>query len=89
LAKLVPGYADRLRARPGLSGLAQILLPPDTGVESVRRKLKMDLHYLGRFGPWLEARVVAGTALRLLHVPAPVIAGVLWLPSPRDSEKGE
>ena len=46
LADSLPGYWDRLAVRPGITGLAQINLPPDSDLESVRRKLTLDLEYI-------------------------------------------
>ena len=37
LARSIPGYRHRLEVRPGVTGLAQIQLPPDTDLDSVRR----------------------------------------------------
>jgi lipopolysaccharide/colanic/teichoic acid biosynthesis glycosyltransferase len=45
LAEEVPGYLDRLMVKPGITGLAQINLPPDTDLDSVRRKLVLDREY--------------------------------------------
>ena len=39
LSLALPGYADRLLVRPGITGLAQINLPPDVDLNSVSRKL--------------------------------------------------
>src|SRR5262249_45817197 len=33
----IPHYCDRLLVRPGISGLAQLQLPPDTDLASVKR----------------------------------------------------
>ena len=39
LAEAIPGYFDRVAVLPGITGLAQINLPPDSDISSVRRKL--------------------------------------------------
>src|SRR5262249_35904144 len=44
LERACPGYRERLAVRPGVTGLAQVQLPADTSVDSVRRKLAYDLH---------------------------------------------
>ena len=62
-------YPLRLAVRPGLTGLAQVQQPPDTGLESVRRKLNYDLSYIDQMGPWLDLRLVIGTALKCLGRP--------------------
>ena len=66
LARQLPGYLDRLQVRPGITGLAQINLPPDTDLDSVRRKLVLDLEYIRQAGAWLDLQILACTALRLV-----------------------
>jgi len=68
LARAIPGYMDRLSVRPGITGLAQINLPPDTDLESVRRKLALDLEYIQCASLWFDLRIVGATCLRLLAV---------------------
>ncbi len=46
LVKRVPGYAGRFEVPPGVTGLAQINLPPDTDLESVCRKIYLDKKYI-------------------------------------------
>jgi lipopolysaccharide/colanic/teichoic acid biosynthesis glycosyltransferase len=46
LSDEIPGYLDRLRLKPGLSGIAQILNGYDNEVEGFRRKIGYDLLYL-------------------------------------------
>jgi len=82
LLKSIPSYDERHRVKPGVTGLAQILLPPDSDLESARRKVAMDLRYLDGFGLWLEVRVLAGTVLHLAKVPGWAVSRVLWLPAP-------
>jgi hypothetical protein len=61
----VAGYEGRLAVRPGITGLAQLWLPSDTDVESVRRKVAYDLWYVGNGGPWLDLRLLLATPLKL------------------------
>lgn len=68
LGREIPGYLNRLAVRPGITGLAQINLPPDTDLDSVRRKLALDLEYIHTRAAWLDARIVACTTLRLIGV---------------------
>jgi lipopolysaccharide/colanic/teichoic acid biosynthesis glycosyltransferase len=44
LEQAVAHYRERLRVRPGVTGLAQVQLPPDTDLDSVRLKLAYDLY---------------------------------------------
>ena len=81
LDKALPRYGERLSVAPGLTGLAQINLPPDTDHESVRRKLTLDLTYLEQRCAWLDLRIMAGTALYLAGVPSPSTSRLLALPS--------
>lgn len=75
----VPGYTERLRVRPGISGLAQINLPPDTDVDSVRRKLCLDLEYIDHATFWLDFRMFIATLLRLLGMPGDTVMRMMKL----------
>ncbi|MFL5339175.1 MAG: sugar transferase [Gemmataceae bacterium] len=68
LATAIPGYRGRLAVKPGITGLAQIQLPADTDIESVREKLVLDLCYVKNSGPLLDARILVGTMLYLAGV---------------------
>jgi lipopolysaccharide/colanic/teichoic acid biosynthesis glycosyltransferase len=69
LDRNIPGYRQRLAVRPGVTGLAQVNLPADTDLDSVRRKLACDLLYIQRVGPWLDLRILLCTALYSVGVP--------------------
>ena len=69
LLDAVPGYANRLAVPPGVTGLAQLNLPPDTDLSSVQRKLVLDREYIDRAGVLLDIRLVLCTALRMFKVP--------------------
>src|SRR5262249_9538196 len=45
LERAIPFYCARMNVRPGITGLAQLRLPPDDGLESVRRKVVHDIFY--------------------------------------------
>jgi lipopolysaccharide/colanic/teichoic acid biosynthesis glycosyltransferase len=82
LSQALPGYADRLRVRPGLTGLAQVQLPPDSDLESVRRKLVLDRTYVARCGLALDLRLMAGTAVYLCGVSYGGVRRLMLLPNP-------
>lgn len=65
LEQAIPDYRQRLLVRPGITGLAQINLPPDTDGNSVRRKQLLDLDYIENRNSWLDLRILAATFLRL------------------------
>ena len=81
-----PHYRDRLAVRPGVTGLAQVQLPADTDLDSVRRKLAYDLYYIRHVNGWLDFRLIACTALRMFGVPfhllgrlvPPAQPGIRW-----------
>ncbi|WP_436715071.1 sugar transferase [Roseiconus lacunae] len=65
VSHLVDGYDDRSLIKPGITGLAQINLPPDTTIFDTKRKLRLDLHYIATAGWWLDIRIAMVTVLRL------------------------
>jgi len=79
LAGEIPGYMDRYLVPPGITGLAQINLPPDTDVDSVRRKLVLDLEYIRTASLWLDLRILLCTLSRLVGLPGMRIAKLLGL----------
>ncbi len=72
LLKKIPNYGDRLAVLPGVTGLAQINLPPDRNLEDVRRKLVLDLEYINHAGLLLDVRILLCTFVRLLGCPGVV-----------------
>lgn len=76
LSQKIPDYDRRHLVRPGITGLAQLNLPPDTDLNSVRRKLILDLEYVERASAWTEARLLICTAARLFKVPAIKLFGL-------------
>jgi lipopolysaccharide/colanic/teichoic acid biosynthesis glycosyltransferase len=81
LERQVPRYRERVDVRPGITGLAQVQLPPDTDIESVRRKLAQDLCYIENLSFWLDARILASTLLQVMGLPASVGRFLFALPT--------
>jgi lipopolysaccharide/colanic/teichoic acid biosynthesis glycosyltransferase len=52
----IPGFAERLRVRPGLTGIAQIWAPRDI---PRRHKFKYDLLYLKKQSFWFDMKLIA------------------------------
>ena len=87
LEAAVPNYRKRLLVRPGLTGLAQVNLPPDSDVESVRKKVVYDLHYVRQIGLLLDLRLIASTALKVISVPTAIGNAFFGVPR-RDEVEG-
>jgi lipopolysaccharide/colanic/teichoic acid biosynthesis glycosyltransferase len=81
LEKALPGYRARLLVRPGITGLAQVQLPPDTDLSSVRVKLAHDLCYIKHLGFGLDCRIFLATVFRVLGTPVGVTRQVFALPA--------
>ena len=76
LEKAIPLYSGRLSVRPGVTGIAQIQLPPDTSLDSVRAKLSYDLHYVRHMNLFLDLRIILGTMCKLFCFP---FSAIRWL----------
>src|SRR5688500_945509 len=65
IERKVPGYGGRLAVRPGVTGLAQMLLPADDPSDPtfacVRRKLAYDLYYVRNVSALVDLRVALAT----------------------------
>jgi lipopolysaccharide/colanic/teichoic acid biosynthesis glycosyltransferase len=80
LEPVIPGYGDRLLVRPGLTGLAQIQLPPDTEINDVRRKVRYDLYHIRHRTLGLDLRILLGTAVHVVGLPFAVSRVFLGVP---------
>jgi lipopolysaccharide/colanic/teichoic acid biosynthesis glycosyltransferase len=86
LERVLPRYRDRLAVRPGLTGLAQVQLPPDTDLESARRKLLYDLRYVKSGSAWMDVRLMVATAFKVLGLPFGLSRALLELPGEPEVE---
>jgi lipopolysaccharide/colanic/teichoic acid biosynthesis glycosyltransferase len=86
LEEAIPRYRERLLVRPGITGLAQLQLPADTDLDSVRRKLTVDLHYVYAGNAWLDLRLLVGTGVLLLGASEATVTRLMRLPRPLQAE---
>jgi lipopolysaccharide/colanic/teichoic acid biosynthesis glycosyltransferase len=80
LEKALPTYRWRLAVRPGVTGLAQVQLPADTDIGSVRRKLTYDLYYIQNLSLWMDLRLLVGTLFYAAGLPFQTVGRLLGLP---------
>jgi lipopolysaccharide/colanic/teichoic acid biosynthesis glycosyltransferase len=65
LVRSVPTYGLRHVVKPGMTGFAQVHLPPDTDVQSVRNKVAYDRHYIRAMGPLKDLAIYACTVFKV------------------------
>ena len=79
LSKQVNGYAQRLRVKPGITGLAQIYLPADQTLKCVIKKVKMDRAYIETVTLGVDLRIALCTVFRMVglrHGKGPRLMGL-------------
>jgi lipopolysaccharide/colanic/teichoic acid biosynthesis glycosyltransferase len=81
LEQAIPHYRERLLVRPGVTGLAQVQLPPDTDLDSVQLKLAYDLYYVQQAGFWLDVRIVLSTALKMAGLSFALLRRLFRIPA--------
>ena len=88
LEQAVPYYRQRLAVRPGVTGLAQVQLPPDSDLASVRTKTAYDLHYIRTMGVLLDVRIAWATLFKMLGLPYTRLRMLFLLPPRPVIEEG-
>jgi lipopolysaccharide/colanic/teichoic acid biosynthesis glycosyltransferase len=87
LEKDVPRYHERLRVRPGVTGFAQVQLPADTDVNSVRRKLKYDLYYIEMMNSRMDICIILSTTLKMVGIPFNALRWLFMMPTAAEVER--
>lgn len=80
----IPYYVSRLTVRPGITGFAQINLPPDVTLLCVHKKQTLDLEYIENASFWSDLKMIFCTALRLLGISglaASHVCGLVMVPA--------
>jgi lipopolysaccharide/colanic/teichoic acid biosynthesis glycosyltransferase len=83
LEQAIPHYRSRLLVRPGVTGLAQVQLPPDTDLDSVRSKVAYDLEYVRALDWWLDLRICWATFFKMIGMSFTTIRAVFAFPEPK------
>lgn len=65
LRRAITSYDRRHVIKPGITGFAQIHLPPDSSLQSVRNKVIYDRYYIGRMGMVMDLYVLVCTGMKL------------------------
>jgi lipopolysaccharide/colanic/teichoic acid biosynthesis glycosyltransferase len=84
----IPYYRERLKVRPGITGLAQLRLPPDASLECVHRKVIYDVYYVRHVNPALDVKLLCLTAARLVGEVCRFCWRGLVLPNKEEIERG-
>ncbi|MEJ2720640.1 MAG: sugar transferase [bacterium] len=66
LSRDVPEFTLRLRAKPGITGLAQVENGYTNSIAGARLKLEHDLRYIDSIGPTTDARILLRTVFVVL-----------------------
>jgi lipopolysaccharide/colanic/teichoic acid biosynthesis glycosyltransferase len=83
LDQLVPGYKHRLLVKPGVTGVAQLQLPADTDITSVRYKVVYDLYYVQNQSLFLDLRLLLATVFKAIGLRPRLLRWLFLLPSRR------
>src|SRR5579872_5383355 len=83
LDQVVPGYRHRLLVKPGVTGLAQLQLPADTDITSVRYKVVYDLYYVQNQSLLLDLRLLLATVFKAAGTGPRLLRWLFLLPSRR------
>lgn len=59
--ELIDGYENRLKIKPGITGLAQVWHRYDESIEDVKKKLKYDLLYIRKMCLWADFSIIMRT----------------------------
>ncbi|EIC23451.1 undecaprenyl-phosphate glucose phosphotransferase [Thiorhodovibrio frisius] len=66
--RLIPGYMLRHKVKPGITGWAQVngLRGETETTEKMRRRVEYDMDYIRNWSLWLDLKIIALTAIRVL-----------------------
>jgi lipopolysaccharide/colanic/teichoic acid biosynthesis glycosyltransferase len=59
--KDIPDFRHRLRAKPGITGLAQVRLGYTDDIRGLEKKLRFDLEYINQLSPSNDIKILAKT----------------------------
>jgi lipopolysaccharide/colanic/teichoic acid biosynthesis glycosyltransferase len=81
LEREIPHYHERFRVRPGITGLAEIMLGQDIDPIIVKRKMAFDMYYVQLRSFWLNAKILTATPFAMWGMSAARLSRWFRLPS--------
>ncbi len=63
LATKIEGYEERLKVKPGITGLAQVEAGYDCDIDSVKDKVNYDVTYIHTMSLWSDIKIMARTVV--------------------------
>jgi len=67
LKAAVPEYEERLKVKPGITGLAQVRAGYDHTLRDVRKKVKLDIMYMRKMCWWVDFVIIARTVRKFVR----------------------
>jgi lipopolysaccharide/colanic/teichoic acid biosynthesis glycosyltransferase len=77
----VAGYSIRSIIYPGVTGLAQVQLPADSDIVSVKHKVYYDLYYIVNQSLWLDFRICSATIMKAAGMKPEWLRRIFFLPT--------
>ena len=71
LALEIEDYDARSAVLPGITGHAQVNLPPECTLQDAIEKVRLDRHYIGRWSAWFDVLTLCRTALKVVGLRRP------------------
>lgn len=75
---LIPGYDERYRVKPGLTGWAQVhgLRGPTQTIDKMEERVKYDRYYVQHRSLWLDIKIMLRTVLTVFPIKKPEDEGL-------------
>lgn len=66
LEKKFPDYSERYKMKPGITGLAQVMMEPPYTLTEIRKKIDYDIFYIKNFSIFMDIKILIKTIAIIL-----------------------